>query len=96
MDKNVPVWTAQCGAPINVNGTLREARGHPIGPHPQRCGEWENSGDGVTDAGWRVNREDCRLLVHPRAMSRVMGLPLALTGVPFPKPNLVQHVVDRM
>ena len=60
------------------------------------CGEWENSGDGVTDAGWRVNREDCRLLVHPRAMSRVMGLPLAFTGVPFPKPNLVQPVVDRM
>jgi len=53
-------------------------------------------GDGVTDAGWRVNREDCRLLVHPRAMPRVMGLPLALTGVPFPKPNLVQYVVDRM
>ena len=56
----------------------------------------ELCGDGVTDAGWRVNREDCRLLVHPRAMSRVMGLPLAFTGVPFPKPNLVQHVVDRM
>jgi hypothetical protein len=83
------------------NGTRGKLRAGPRppathGPHPQRCGEWENSGDGVTDAGWRVNREDCLLLVHPRAMSRVMGLPLALTGVPFPKPNLIQHVVDRM